>query len=196
VAQPFLGEAEAQGRLRQALEQSPLVQAVFDVAAALDLPDWLLVSGAVYQTLWNTLTGQDVGYGVRDFDLVYFDPDLSYAAEDRIIRAAYDAAPEALRSRIEVRNQARVHLWFEHKFGEPYAPLRSTAEALTRFVCPAFAVGAARRGATLELAAPFGLEDCRRMRLRLNPLRPSPQALARAAASVKARWPEVEVDEI
>ncbi len=35
---------------------------------------------------------------------------------------------------VEVRNQARVHLWFEAHFGEPYTPLSSTAEALRRFV--------------------------------------------------------------
>ena len=31
---------------------------------------------------------------------------------------------------VEVRNQARVHLWFEGKFGESYPPLTHTAEAL------------------------------------------------------------------
>ena len=42
---------------------------------------------------------------------------------------------------VEVRNQARVHLWFENKFGEPYEALTGTDEALARFVAPAFAVG-------------------------------------------------------
>ena len=46
-----------------------------------------------------------------------------------------------LREKVEVRNQARVHLWFEDHFGEPYAPLADTAEALSRFTAPAFAVG-------------------------------------------------------
>ena len=42
---------------------------------------------------------------------------------------------------IEVRNQARVHLWFEAKFGEPYGPLSCTAEALERFASATFALG-------------------------------------------------------
>ena len=46
-----------------------------------------------------------------------------------------------LRSAVEVRNQARVHLWFEGKFGEPYGPLSCTAEALERFASSTFAVG-------------------------------------------------------
>ena len=42
------------------------------------------------------------------------------------MEAAFD---EPLRSMVEVRNQARVHLWFEAKFSERYGPLSSTAEA-------------------------------------------------------------------
>jgi uncharacterized protein len=56
----------------------------------------------------------------------------------RRVRAAFD---EPLRSMVEVRNQARVHLWFEAKFGEHYTPLLRTAEALKRFASLMFAVG-------------------------------------------------------
>ena len=68
---------------------------------------------------------------------------LSYEAEDLIIRRAAAAYPPPLDTLVEVRNQARVHLWFEDRFGEPYAPLSSSAEALTRFTTTMFAVGAA-----------------------------------------------------
>jgi uncharacterized protein len=40
------------------------------------------------------------------------------------------AFEEPLRSTVEVRNQARVHVWFEGKFGEAYTPLSCTVEAL------------------------------------------------------------------
>jgi uncharacterized protein len=43
------------------------------------------------------------------------------------VAAAFD---ESLRHMVQVRNQARVHLWFEAKFGESYAPLSATAEVL------------------------------------------------------------------
>jgi len=94
-----------------------------------------------------------------------------------------------------MRNQARVHLWFEQKFGEPYAPLARTDEALTRFVCPAFAVGVRlEHDDTLTISAPFGLVDLFTMRLRRNPTRPiSDTAFARVTAAAQARWPEVEI---
>ena len=96
---------------------------------------------------------------------------------------------------VEVRNQARVHLWFEQKFGEPYAALGCTDEALERFVCPAFAVAARLEAdGAITLAAPFGLDDLFAMRLRRNPNRPvSDEAFARVAGSAGARWPELTI---
>jgi hypothetical protein len=87
-----------------------------------------------------------------------------------------------------------VHLWFEDHFGEPYAPLACSAEALERFTAPAFAVGARLdRDGAIAIVAPFGLEDLFALRLRPNPQRPSP-AFARTAEAARRRWPEVVVE--
>jgi hypothetical protein len=166
---------------------------VLTTMRALDLPDWLMMSGAVYQRVLNALTGRPPDYGVRDYDLDYFDAsDISYDAEDAVIRRVAAAFVEPLRSAVEVRNQARVHVWFESHFGEPYTPLSRTAEALERFVSPMFAVGV-----RLELddrVAPFGLADLFELRLQPNPRRPS-AGFVRIATAVTRRWPEVKVKE-
>jgi hypothetical protein len=181
-------------RLEAIVRGSPNLMQVLTVARELDLPDWLVFSGAVYQRVLNHLTGRDPDYGVKDYDLGYFDAsDTSYEAEDVVIRRVAAAFDPPLREMVEVRNQARVHLWFEGKFGEPYTPLRSSAEALGRFVSPLFAVGV-RLDADdqLTIEAPFGLEDMFALRLRPNPRRPT-NGFARTSASVTARWPELTV---
>jgi hypothetical protein len=60
-----------------------------------------------------------------------------------VIQRVAAAFEPPLRDLVEVRNQARVHLWFEKKFGadEPYPPLEDSAAALKRFVATAFCVG-------------------------------------------------------
>jgi hypothetical protein len=184
-----------EARLDAILRGSPSVMHVLSTARHLDLPDWLLFSGAVYQPVLNHLTGRDPDYGIKDYDLAYFDAaDLSYDAEDAVIRRAAAAFAPPFDRLVEVRNQARVHVWFEGKFGEPYAPLTSSAEALQRFVSATFAV-AARLGADgrLMIVAPFGLDDLFALRMRPNPNRPT-NGFARAAASLKARWPELSVE--
>jgi uncharacterized protein len=181
-------------RLEAIVRACPNLMQVLVTARDLELPDWLLFSGAVYQRVLNHLTGRDPDYGVRDYDLGYFDAsDTSYEAEDLVIRRVAAAFDSPLKALVEVRNQARVHLWFEGKFGEPYPPLTRTAEALTRFVSPLFAVGVRLEpDDRLTIEAPFGLEDLFAMRLRPNPHRQT-NGFPRTAASATARWPELIV---
>lgn len=180
--------------LRAILRRSPPTMTVLRAARELVLPDGLLFSGAIYQRVLNHRTGRDLDYGIKDYDLGYFDAaDTSYEAEDQVLQRIAAALEPPLREMVEVRNQARVHLWFEAKFAEAYTPLANSAEALARFVSPLFAVGArleANDG--LTILAPFGLEDLFALRLRPNPRRVT-KGFARTAASAKARWPEIEV---
>ena len=176
------------------LHATPPLMQVFSVARHLCLPDWLVFSGAVYQPVLNHLTGHPLDYGIKDYDLAYFDAsDLSYEAEDAVIRRVKAAFAEPLRSMVEVRNQARVHLWFEAKFGEPYGPLSCTAEALERFASATFAVGVRLESDNrLHIEAPFGLADLFALRVVPNPHRKT-VGFDRASADVRRRWPEVEI---
>lgn len=183
-------------RLDQILRASPRLMRTLAIARELALPDWRIVSGAVYQTVWNSLTGRDPDHGIKDYDLFYYDgADISYEAEDVHIQRAAAAFPAELAPLVEVRNQARVHLWFETHFGEPYAPLAHTDEALARFVAPAFAIGVRLEpDDRLDIAAPFGLEDVFALRLRPNPLRGLAAGWDKVTASARERWPEVVVE--
>jgi hypothetical protein len=140
--------------------------------------------------------GSPSDYGIKDYDLGYFDDsDLSYEAEDVMIRRVRAAFDEPLRSMVEVRNQARVHLWFESKFGEAYGLLSCTAEALARFASATLAVGVRLESDDrLHAEAPFGLADLFALRLRPNPRRRT-VGFARASADVRRRWPEVVIDD-
>ncbi len=124
--QPPQNDAELARRLTEIVRAAPSLMQVLRTVRSLDLPDWLVMSGAVYQRVLNHLTGRAPDYGVRDYDLGYFDAsDISYEAEDIVIRRVAAAFDEPLKSTVEVRNQARVHVWFEAHFGEAYTPLSS-----------------------------------------------------------------------
>ncbi|WP_374516032.1 nucleotidyltransferase family protein [Brevundimonas sp.] len=167
---------------------------VLTTVRALGLEDWRVFSGAVYQSVWNAVTGRPAGYGIRDYDLGYFDPDTSWDAEDVVIRRVAAAFEPPFRDMVEVRNQARVHLWFEGKFGEPYEALSGTDEALARFVAPAFGVGVRLEDDdAISVAAPFGLEDVFALIIRPNLHRPLARGWDKAVANATARWPELRV---
>ena len=188
-----------EARLVEIIRGAPTTLQVLRVVRDLGLPDGMVFSGAVYQPIWNHLTGRAPDYGIKDYDVAYHDAsDTSYDAEDVVIRRMAAAFEEPLRSLVEVRNQARVHLWFEQKFGadEPYPPLLSSADALKRFVATAFCVGVRLEADdSLSVFAPFGLEDLFALHLRPNPLRlKGAGGWARTTGSAKARWPEITVE--
>ena len=189
--------SELTNRLTDLVRADAGLMHVLTTVRALDLPDWRLVSGAVYQAVWNARTGRPAGYGIKDYDLAYFDgSDLSYDAEDGVIKRVAAAFDEPFRSQVEVRNQARVHLWFQDRFGEPYEALGSTDAALGRFVAPTFAVGVRLEADdAISVAAPFGLDDVFAMTIRPNPNRPLAKGWAKTVENARARWPELTVIE-
>lgn len=186
-------------RLIDIIHGVPTTMRVLRVIRDLDLPDAMVFSGAIYQPVWNHLTGRAPDYGIKDYDVAYHDAsDTSYEAEDVVIQRVAAAFEPPLRELVEVRNQARVHLWFEKKFGadEPYPPLEDSAAALKRFVATAFCVGVRMEADdALSVFAPFGLDDLFALHLRPNPLRvKGAGGWERTTASAKARWPEITVE--
>lgn len=166
---------------------------ILDRLPALGLPDAWLVSGSLFQTIWNAQTGRAPGYGIKDYDIFYFDPDISWAAEDAAIRRCA-AAFAGLGAGIELRNQARVHLWYEEKFGTPYPPLKNAAEGIDRFLAPACMVGLHPTENGLEVYAPHGFDDVATMTIRPNPAPNfSADRYAEKAARWKEKWPELTV---
>lgn len=177
------------------VREAPLLSGALDGLETLRLPDSWVVAGAIYNTVWNHLTGRPLLTGIKDVDVFYFDDgDLSYDAEDRVIQEAarvFAGSPLP----VEVRNQARVHLWYEAHFGEPCAPLRSSRDSICHFASRTHAV-AIRRGedGALEVYAPFGLDDLFSFRITPCFARAHNRTTHEAkGARAKGVWPEITV---
>jgi hypothetical protein len=159
-----------------------------------DLPEGLLVAGALYNLAWNRLTGRPGLADVADIDVFYFDDsDLGYEAEDTVIRRLA-ARFQHLPLPVQVRNQARVHLWFEQKFGAPFTPLRSAAEMLGRYASKTHAVGARLLDDEIQLIAPFGLDDLFSFRIAPNYVLDIGATHQAKGARAKAIWPQLTVE--
>ncbi|MBN9256721.1 MULTISPECIES: nucleotidyltransferase family protein [unclassified Mesorhizobium] len=176
------------------VEADPLLAETLARVRALALPDWLVVSGALYNSIWNHLTDRPPGFGIKDVDLFYFDDaDLSWEAEDVVIRRAAGHF-EGLPLPVEVRNQARVHLWYPVKFGRECPRYTSASESVSYFASRTHAVGVRfDEGGALELVAPFGLDDI--FSFRITPNRALDNQHTHEAKGRRAReyWPEISV---
>ncbi|KAI8271146.1 hypothetical protein K4K58_000021 [Colletotrichum sp. SAR11_239] len=150
---------------------------------SLNLPNWYLAAGAVSQTIWNHMSGLPPATGIHDYDLVYFDDtDLSWAAEDAAIqrgRALFADVP----AEVEIRNQARVHLWYEAKFGAPCPRHESVEAGIDSWIATSAMIGVRLEAdGEWRVYAPRGLSDFFNM-----VVRPNPQVGVREKYEEKAR---------
>lgn len=174
------------------IEGDPDISALLAAMRTFDAPDLWLVSGVLFQTVWNVLEAKPRGHGILDYDLFYFDPDTSEEVEDRWIKRAsthFAFAP----CEVQLRNQARVHLWYPKKFDTPYPQLHCSCDGIRQFLMPACMVGIRPSGASIEIFAPLGLHDIFDRLIRPNPLwqgPPRPRYLEKAARYMRD-WPTV-----
>lgn len=178
---------------RTAIGSNQTLVEVLDAAQRLALPGWLLTGGCLFQTVWNVVSGNDPEAGILDYDLFYFDDsDLSWHAEDAVIRRADDAFAHC-GGRVEVRNEARVHLWYEAKFGTPCAPFTRTEAAIDAFVATACCVGVRQDPEDLYVYAPHGFDDIFDLVLRPNPVLAPRSVYDAKAARWAQQWPQLRV---
>ena len=158
---------------------------------SLGLRECHLTAGCLFQTVWNRLCGRDTPWGVKDYDVFYFDDaDTSWEAEDQVIRLVSEATAD-LSVNVEVKNQARVHLWYPDRFGGTYPQLRSARDGIDRYLVSCTCVGIEVRSG--QVYAPNGLKELAEGVLRMNPVNARPDLFRQKAESYKARWPWLTV---
>jgi hypothetical protein len=177
--------------LVRAIESSPVLAPILARWSSIALPDCWLASGAVSQTLWNDAFGLAPDHGLSDVDLVYFDAvDLSEGTEAqheaRVRRLFCDVAHD-----IDVKNEARVHLWYAKKFGKALAPYSSTEHAISTFPTTATCVGVRPTRDGLTIAAPFGLSDLTNLIVRPNKAQVSQAVYDAKVARWRPLWPRL-----
>ncbi len=177
-----------------ALARNHTLAEVLSRSAALGLPDWYLVAGCLYQTVWNVVTGQPAEAGILDYDLAYFDAsDLSWEAEDAVIQAECQVFT-GLPAPVQIRNQARVHLWYEQKYGSPCLPHKSTEAAIDTFealvACPGVRL---EPGGQWRVYAPHGLADVFNIVARPNPVLAPRSVYEAKVRRWRRQWPALTV---
>lgn len=159
---------------------------------ALALQDGWLVAGCLFQTVWNLESGRAPEAGIKDYDIFYSDADdLSADAEARV-QGRVDRLLSGLGVAIEVKNQARVHLWYEEHFGYPYTRLASSKQGIDRFLVSATCVGVRPVAGGYEIYVPNGLAILYAGLLTPNPLVPHLDLFRDKAASYRRRWEWLE----
>ena len=183
-------------KLREVLSTNPTLLLVLQKAQELNAPNWYLAGGALSQTIWNYVSSMPPETGIRDYDLVYFDDsDLSYEAEDKVIKRGSEIFKDVA-AEVEVRNQARVHLWYPEKHGVPCPKHRSVEAGIDTWISTTAMLGARLDGdSNWVIYAPRGLSDFFNMVSRPNTILGRKPQYDKKVARWRTVWPALKIEE-
>jgi uncharacterized protein len=134
------------------LEQNPYLLEVIQATETLELPDCFVAGACIAQTHWNIAHGFSPSANIKDIDLIYFDPsDLSEQAEQKHQKRIQEYFSH-IQIPVDVRNEARVHLWYEQKFGYAIKAYGSSEEAIDTFPITAGCVGIRKEAGNYKIS--------------------------------------------
>lgn len=152
--------------LKDILIKNKAFISILEKALELSLPNWYVGAGSIAQTVWNYKNGFDLNHGIKDYDLVYFDTNISEEKQNEYITKAKELFGNLP---VDIVNEARVHLWYKEQFGKDIAPYISTESAIDTWPTTATSVGVTmENNGELKIYAPYGLEDLLNLTVRAN----------------------------
>ena len=95
---------------------------------------------------------------------------------------------------MQIRNQARVHLWYEQKFGVPCPPHDSAEAAIDTFEATTACLGVRLlSGGRRRTYAPHGFADVFNLVARPNPVLAPREVYEAKIARWRRQWPSLTV---
>lgn len=166
---------------------------IIRIVSQMGLPNLYVAGGCVSQTVWNKLFDLPIGYGISDVDIVYFSEDTSEAAEDQVIQEI-KAACGHLNYEVDVKNEARVHLWYEARFGKSIPPYTSTEDAISSWPSTGTCAGVyLDQEGQMQVYTTFGYEDIFSGIVRPNKRLISQEVYEAKAAKWLGKWPQLTI---
>jgi len=180
-------------QLKKILLQNEDIQKILQRTPELGMPNWYLGAGGVAQTVWNVLHGYKPQQGIKDYDLVYYDArDISCEGEDEFIQKGEELFKD-VSAPVEIRNQARVHLWYEKHFGNAISPYQSAEDAIRTWPTTATCIGIRYTNEKLLVCAPYGLDDLFGMVVRPNKVKVRKAVYESKVDRWAKAWPKLHI---
>jgi uncharacterized protein len=127
---------------------------------------------------------------LNDIDIVYFDSADITAEAEAAAGAELGTRLPGIAAKLDVKNQARVHLWYRDKNGQSIAPYTSTEAAIDMWLSvTAVGVRSCREG--FDIYAPYGLADLFSMEVRPNRQTISEQHYRSKVDQWRVQWPKL-----
>ena len=182
-------------RLREILRSDPVTSCALQQARTFDLQDWWIVSGAVYNTVWNHLTGLPSGTGIKDIDLLLLLRSGYILGGRRSGNPVWKTALLIRSAGRDPKPGAGFTCGIVSTSGHPIRPIVDCEDSIRNFASETHAVGVRLTGRDeIEICAPFGLEAMFGMRMVPNPLNLNRKTHEAKSRRAQETWPGLTVE--
>lgn len=144
--------------LDKILRNNTKLMKILDILENDGIDNYYVGAGCINQTVFNYFHGNVIDYGINDYDIVYYDNDTSYESEDAVIKRLENKFNK-LDVNVDIKNQARVYIWYYEKYGIKKEPCVSVEDAISKWVATITCVGVRLEKEKLVVYAPYGLND-------------------------------------
>lgn len=154
--------------------------------------DYYLSAGCINQTVFNYYHDYPLSNGIKDYDIVYYDLDTSYEAEDIIIKEIQNKL-KYLSLECDIKNQKRVPIWYNEKYEANRKEYTSTEDAISKWTTTVTAIGVRLENNQLIVCAPYGLNDLFSLIIRPVQVEVPKDIYEEKCKKWKSKWPKLEV---
>ncbi len=78
--------------------------------SVLNLPNYYLAAGSVFQTVWNYSDGNNLMTGIHDIDIVYFDKEISADSSAKNDKKLEKVLSEKFPYQFDIHNEAKYRI--------------------------------------------------------------------------------------
>ncbi len=157
-----------------------------------NLKNYYVGAGCINQTVFNYLHGLRIDANINDYDIVYYDEDISYEKEDIVIKYVEELLSD-LNIKLDVKNEARVHIWYNEKYNENRMPYTSVEDAVSRWETTITCIGVRLENNNLIVDAPYGLNDLFNMVIRPVKTDFTEADYIKKVNKWKKKWPKLTI---
>jgi hypothetical protein len=166
-----------------------ILNSVLIKANKIGIKNYYIGAGCIAQTVWNYQMNLELANGISDIDFVYYDSsDLSFEAESSMIECITNGINQCP-IKLDIKNQARVHLWYKEYFGYDIKPYKSIEEAINSWPTTATSIGVRLEENNIKVYAPFGLNDLFGMIVRANKTQITEKIYIQKVNKWTRKWP-------
>lgn len=134
---------------------------ILDYICELNLPNFYIAAGSIFQTIWNYYDQKPLNFGIKDIDIIYYDPNnLSKESEKKLENKIIEHFKVLnLNYEFDIHNEARMHLWKKENENKDIDQYKNSEDAIDQWIATVHSIGITKENDNIKVYAPYGLSD-------------------------------------